>query len=88
MNRLLSIKKCMAISVPVMLALVIPLSTSESAMGQKTGPPRAGMYPLRQHNNKAPPIPPNWRPSWTRISTPISTFVSRIPIHNRSPSST
>src|SRR5215216_6175041 len=35
MNHLLSIKKCMAISMPIVLALVILLSTSGSAMGQK-----------------------------------------------------
>src|SRR5215203_4555805 len=35
MNHLLSIKKCMAISMPIVLTLVILLSTSGSAMGQK-----------------------------------------------------
>src|SRR5215217_40897 len=35
MNHLLSIKKSMAISMPIVLALVILLSTSGSAMGQK-----------------------------------------------------
>src|SRR5215212_9996978 len=35
MNHLLIIKRCMAISMPIVLTLVILLSTSGSAMGQK-----------------------------------------------------
>ncbi len=37
MNHLLSIKKFMAISMTIMLALVMLLSTSGSAMGQENG---------------------------------------------------
>src|SRR5829696_6957628 len=40
MNHLLSIKKFMAISMTIMLALVIVLSTSGSAMGQEKGDAR------------------------------------------------
>jgi hypothetical protein len=66
MDHLLVIKKFMAMSMTIMLTLVILLSTSGSAMGQENRGARAGMKPLRHHNNKARPIPPNWRPSWMR----------------------
>jgi hypothetical protein len=42
MNHLLSIKRFTAIPMTIMLALVIVLSTSGSAMGQEDGGLRAG----------------------------------------------
>ena len=57
MNHLLSIKKYMTISMPVMLALVIVLSTSGSAMGQedKVTPARNGPTAPPQHQGPTDP---------------------------------
>ena len=64
MNHLLIIKKFMAISMTIMLALVILLSTSGSAMGQENRVAPGRNVPTAPSNNKARPIPPSWRPSW------------------------
>ena len=57
MNYLLSIKKSMAISMTVMLALVILLSTSGSAMGQQGGVAPGRNAPTGQSQQQGPTDP-------------------------------
>src|SRR5829696_359050 len=57
MNHLLSIKKFMAISMTIMLALVIVLSTSGSAMGQEKGVAPGRNAPTGQSQQQGPTDP-------------------------------
>jgi CubicO group peptidase (beta-lactamase class C family) len=57
MNRLLTIKKFMAISMPIMLALVIVLSTSGSAMGQENKVTAGGNGPTASSQQQGPTDP-------------------------------
>src|SRR5215210_8121088 len=54
MNHLLNIKKSMAISMTIMLALVIVLSTSGSAMGQETKVTAGGNGPTASSQQQGP----------------------------------
>src|SRR5215218_6431855 len=57
MNHLLTVKKFMAISVPIMLALVIVLSTSGSAMGQENEVTAGGNGPTAASQQQGPTDP-------------------------------
>ncbi len=57
MNHLLSIKKFMAISTPIMLALVIVLSTSGSARGQENEVTAGGNGPTASSQQQGPTDP-------------------------------
>src|SRR5215218_7552169 len=54
MDRLLSIKRCVSISMTIMLALVIVLSTSGSAMGQEKGGSPARNEPTASSQQQGP----------------------------------
>src|SRR5215208_4385899 len=57
MNHLLTVKKFMAISVPIMLALVIVLSTSGSTMGQENEVTAGGNGPTAASQQQGPTDP-------------------------------
>src|SRR5215203_2733256 len=57
MNHLLTVKKFMAISVPIMLALVILVSTSGSAMGQENEVTAGGNGPTAASQQQGPTDP-------------------------------
>ena len=64
MNKLLIMKKSLAMSMTILLTLAILLSTVGAAMAQENRAAPVRNVPLRHRKHSARPILLNWKPFW------------------------